>query len=86
MDYPEQYKRTIDSVCDCASADDSLLPRGKSPGTAGIPPGVVILVAHHGHYWVHLHAHYWPDEWDDAMPQRFTWSCFMSAREPGKYN
>lgn len=24
-------------------------------------PGVVVFVAHHGHYWVHLHAHHEPE-------------------------
>lgn len=30
-------------------------------GMAGIRPGVVVFAAHHGHYWVHLHAHGEPE-------------------------
>lgn len=61
MEYPEQYQRTIYRVFDFASADESLLPTEYAHGKGGNPPGVIVFVAHHGHYWVHLHAHDWPE-------------------------
>ena len=61
MGYPEKYQRTIDRVFDFASAGESLLPTEYAHSKANSRPGVAVFVAHHGRYWVHLHAGDWPE-------------------------